>query len=37
MDQSTYRQQQLRKLDELIKPIRIAMLTTVEEEGSLGG
>jgi len=35
MDQSTYRQQQLRKLDELIKNIRIAMLTTVEEDGSL--
>jgi general stress protein 26 len=35
MDQSTYRQQQLRKLDELIKNIRIAMLTTMEEDGSL--
>jgi general stress protein 26 len=35
MEQSTYRQQQLRKLDELIKNIRIAMLTTVEEDGSL--
>jgi general stress protein 26 len=35
MDQSTYRQQQLRKLDELIKDIRVAMLTTVEEDGSL--
>ena len=35
MDQSTYRQQQLQKLDELIKNIRIAMLTTVEEDGSL--
>jgi general stress protein 26 len=35
MDQSTYRQQQLRKLDELIENIRVAMLTTVEEDGSL--
>jgi general stress protein 26 len=35
MDQSTYRQQQFSKLDELIKDIRIAMLTTVDEDGSL--
>ena len=35
MDQSTYRQQQLSKLGELIKDIRIAMLTTVDEDGSL--
>ena len=35
MDQSTYRQQQLSKLDELIKDIRIAMLTTVDQDGSL--
>ena len=35
MEQSTYRQQQFSKLDELIKDIRIAMLTTVDEDGSL--
>jgi general stress protein 26 len=35
MDQSTYRQQQFSKLDELLKDIRIAMLTTVGEDGSL--
>jgi general stress protein 26 len=35
MDQSTYRQQQLSKLGELIKGIRIAMLTTVDEDNSL--
>ena len=35
MEHSTYRQQQLGKLDELIKNIRIAMLTTLEEDGSL--
>jgi general stress protein 26 len=35
MEQSTYRQQHLEKLDELIKNIRIAMLTTLEEDGSL--
>jgi general stress protein 26 len=35
MDQSTYKQEQLHKLDELIKDIRIAMLTTVDEDGSL--
>jgi general stress protein 26 len=35
MDESTYRQQQFRKLDELIENIRVAMLTTVEEDGSL--
>ena len=35
MDQSTYRQQQLKKLGELIKDIRIAMLTTIDEDGSL--
>jgi general stress protein 26 len=35
MDQSTYRQQQLSKLGELIQEIRIAMLTTVDEDGSL--
>jgi general stress protein 26 len=35
MEQSTYRQQQLSKLGELIKGIRIAMLTTVDEDNSL--
>ena len=35
MDQSTYRQQQFSTLDDLIKDIRIAMLTTVDEEGAL--
>ena len=35
MDQSTYRQEQLRKLDELIKDIPVAMLTTADEDGSL--
>ena len=35
MDQSTYRQQQLSKLGELINDIRIAMFTTVDEDGSL--
>jgi general stress protein 26 len=35
MEQSTYRQQQFSKVDELIKDIRIAMLTTVDEDGSL--
>jgi general stress protein 26 len=35
MEQSTYRQQQFSKLDELIKDIRIAMLTTIDEEGTL--
>ena len=35
MDQSTYRQQQLSKLGELIKDIRVAMLTTVDGDGSL--
>jgi general stress protein 26 len=35
MGQSTYRQQQFSKVDDLIKDIRIAMLTTVDEDGSL--
>lgn len=35
MNQSTYRQQQFSKLDELIKDIRVAMLTTIDEDGSL--
>jgi general stress protein 26 len=35
MDQSTYRQQKLSKLGELIKDIRIAMLTTLDNDGSL--
>jgi general stress protein 26 len=35
MGQSTYRQEQLRKLDELIKDIPVAMLTTADDDGSL--
>jgi general stress protein 26 len=35
VDQSIYRQQQLSKLGELIKDIRVAMLTTVDDDGSL--
>jgi general stress protein 26 len=35
MEQSTYRQQQLSKLGELIRDIRVAMLTTIDEDGSL--
>ncbi len=35
MEHSTYRQEQLGKLDELINNIRIAMLTTLEADGSL--
>jgi general stress protein 26 len=35
MDQSTYRQEQLSKLAELIKDIRVAMLTTADDYGSL--
>jgi general stress protein 26 len=35
MDQSAYRQEQLDKLDELIKDIRIAMLITTDDDGSL--
>lgn len=35
MDQSTYRQQQFSKLGGLIKDIQIAMLTTLDEDGSL--
>jgi general stress protein 26 len=35
MGQSTYRRQQLRQLGELIKDIRIAMLTTIDADGSL--
>jgi general stress protein 26 len=35
MEQSTYRQQQFSKLDELIKDVHIAMLTTIDEEGAL--
>jgi general stress protein 26 len=35
MEQSTYRQQQFRKLGEMIKDIRVAMLTTMDEDGSL--
>jgi general stress protein 26 len=35
VEQSTYRKERLEKLDALIKNIRIAMLTTVEQDGSL--
>jgi general stress protein 26 len=35
MNQSVYRQQQFSKLSELIKDIRIAMLTTIDDDGSL--
>jgi general stress protein 26 len=35
MEHSTYRQEQLGKLDEMIKNIRIAMLITLEMDGSL--
>ena len=35
MEQSTFRQHQLRQLGELIKDIRIAMLTTIDADGSL--
>ena len=35
MDQSTYRREQLGKLGELIKDIRVAMLTTADDYGSL--
>jgi general stress protein 26 len=35
VDQSRYRQQQLSKLAELIKDIRVAMLTTADDDGSL--
>jgi general stress protein 26 len=35
MDQSTYRHQQLSKLGELVKDIRVAMLTTADDDGSL--
>jgi general stress protein 26 len=35
MDQSTYRQEQLSKLGELIEDIRVAMLTTAEADGTL--
>jgi general stress protein 26 len=35
VDQSIYRQQQLSKIDGLIKDIRVAMLTTADNDGSL--
>jgi general stress protein 26 len=35
MEQSTYREQQLKKLDDLIKNIRIAMLITSDRQGAL--
>jgi general stress protein 26 len=35
VDQSTYRQQQLSKVDELIRDIPVAMLTTADDDGSL--